>query len=135
MTAHGSGTHTLIQDGRWGRRRLPPGSVPARRHARADLAAALVAGWDPALSEYRATVADCYGHAEVMCGRIDGDRLVFESTGDPPVRIRLTWDVVGLDTVVWRNESSAGGGPWFLVEEYRCTPVRRCSQSTASGAR
>ena len=38
-----------------------------------------VAGWSPADGEYRATVADVYGHAEVMRGRIDGDRLVFES--------------------------------------------------------
>ena len=81
-----------------------------------------VAGWSPADGEYRATVADVYGHAEVMRGRIDGDRLVFESVGDPPVRIRLTWELTG-PAVVWRNEMSVAGGPWSLVEEYLCTPV------------
>lgn len=125
MTASGSGTHTLIQDGRW-----VVGDYRQDQHL-LDGTHVLtwqlhwVAGWDPALGEYRATVADCYGHAEVMGGRIDGDRLVFESIGDPPARIRLTWNLVGPDTIVWRNETSAGGGPWVLIEEYRCTPVRR----------
>src|SRR5512142_317649 len=40
--------------------------------------------------EYRATIADNYGHADVMRGCIDGDRLTFETIGDPPVRLRLT---------------------------------------------
>jgi hypothetical protein len=34
-----------------------------------------VAGWDPTTSEYRATLADNYGHADVMRGWIDGNRL------------------------------------------------------------
>ena len=76
--------------------------------------------WD---GEYRATVADVSGHAEVMRGRIDGDRLVFESVGNPPARIRLTWELAG-PALTWRNELSVGGGPWSLVEEYLCTPVR-----------
>jgi hypothetical protein len=80
-----------------------------------------VAGWSPADGEYRATVADVYGHAEVMRGVIDSDRLVFESVADPPVRIRLTWELTG-PAVVWRNEMSVAGGPWSLVEEYLCTP-------------
>ncbi len=123
MTATGSGTHTLIQDGRW-----VVGDYRQEQYL-LDGTPVLswqlhwVAGWDPALREYRATVADCYGHAEVMAGQIDGDRLVFESTGDPAVRIRLTWNLVDPATVVWRNETSIGGGPWTLVEEYRCTPV------------
>jgi len=59
---------------------------------------------------------------------------VFESTGDPPTRIRLTWNLVGPDTIVWRNETSAGGGTWVLIEEYRCTPVRR-GEPAAPGQR
>ena len=69
MTASGSGTHTLIQDGRW-----VVGDYRQDQHL-LDGTHVLtwqlhwVAGWDPALGEYRATVADCYGHAEVMGGR------------------------------------------------------------------
>jgi hypothetical protein len=68
----------------------------------------------------------------VLRGRIDGDRLVFKSTGDPDVRIRVTWDVSDPDTILWCNESSAGGGPWSLVEEYRCTPVDRREPAAAA---
>jgi hypothetical protein len=79
-------------------------------------------------------MADCYGHAEVMRGRIDGNRLVFESIGEPPVRIRLTWDLTGPEMLVWRNEACAGDGPWLLVEEYRCTPAPRPGHGPASAA-
>jgi hypothetical protein len=73
-------------------------------------------------AEYRATIADNYGNTDVMRGRIDGDRLTFESIGeDKVVRIRLTWDLVDEHRIVWRNEMSVGGAPWTLVEEYDCT--------------
>jgi hypothetical protein len=123
MTAEGRGTHETIQDGRWvvgdysQEQTLLDGTPVLRWQLH------WVAGFDPALDEYRATVADCYGHAEVLHGWIDGDRLVFESTGDPPVRIRLTWDAADPAVLIWRNEMSVGGGPWTLVEEYRCTPL------------
>ncbi|HET9985915.1 MAG TPA: DUF1579 family protein [Longimicrobiales bacterium] len=124
MTAIGRGTHQRIQDGRWivgsyeQDQFLPDGTFVLTWQLH------WVAGWDPAAREYRATVADCYGHAEVMRGRIEGDRLHFESTGEPPVRIRLLWDLSDPAHVVWRNELSVGGGPWSLVEEYVCTPAR-----------
>lgn len=135
MSATGSGTHHSIQDGRWvvgdyrQEQYLLDGThvLSWRLH--------WVAGWDPARREYRATLADCYGHAGVMAGRIDGDRLVFESTDDPAMRIRLTWDLVDTDAIRWRNETSTGGGPWSLVEEYRCTPWPAAGgHSPANGA-
>ena len=82
-----------------------------------------VAGWDPAHGEYRAMIAGYYGHADVMRGWIDGDRLTFETIGDPPVRLRLTWDITDPASMRWRNEVSVGGGPWSLVEEYHCQPI------------
>jgi deazaflavin-dependent oxidoreductase (nitroreductase family) len=123
MTATGSGTHRTIQDGRWvvGDYRQEQYLLDGTHVVSWQLH--WVAGWDPARREYRATLADCYGHAEVMAGRIEGDRLVFESTGDPAVRIRLTWELAAPGTILWRNETSVGGGPWTLVEEYRCTPL------------
>lgn len=123
MTATGSGTHTQIQDGRWlvGDYRQEQYLLDGTHALSWQLH--WVAGWYPAVREYRATLADCYGHAEVMAGRIEGDRLLFESTGDPAVRIRLTWDLEDGGTIRWRNEARVGAGPWSLVEEYRCTPV------------
>lgn len=122
MTAEGRGRHELIQDGRW-----IVGSYEQDQYlldGQHVLTWQLhwVAGWSPADGGYRATVADVYGHAEVLRGWIDGDRMVFESLGDPAVRIRLTWELAG-PTVLWRNEMSVQGGPWSLVEDYVCTPI------------
>lgn len=82
-----------------------------------------VVGWDPERSEYRATLADNYGHADVMSGHIDGDRLVFETRTDTPVRIRLTWDASDPCKIVWRNEAAIADGPWTSVETYYMTPI------------
>ena len=125
MTAIGTGEHHTIQDGRWivgtyeQEQFLRDGTFALRWELQ------WVAGWDPANGEYRATMADNYGHAEVMRGWIDGDRLTFETIGDPPVRLRLVWDVSDPNEATWRNERSVAGGPWTLVEEYRCTPVQQ----------
>ena len=122
MTAVGRGQHERIQDGRW-----IVGTYEQEQYL-LDGAFVLkwqlhwVAGWDPASGEYRATVADSYGHAEVLRGWIDGDRLTFETIGDPPVRLRLAWDVSDPSDMRWRNEMSANGAPWSLVEEYHCVP-------------
>ena len=121
MTATGRGTHEQLQGGRWiaGTYEQDQFLLDGTFVLKWELH--WVAGWDPATGEYRATVADCYGHAEVMRGTIDGDRLTFESIGDPPVRIRLVWDFTDPDDLIWRNELSTGGAPWFLVEEYKLT--------------
>jgi Protein of unknown function (DUF1579) len=122
MTAHGRGTHQSIQDGRW------IVGAYAQEQYLLDGTFVLtwqlhwVVGWDPARDEYRATLADNYGHADVMSGRIDGDRLVFRSVGEGPVRLRMTWDASDPDQITWRNESSVDGVEWVPVETYRMTP-------------
>jgi hypothetical protein len=122
MTATGRGVHARIQDGRWivgtyeQEQFLTDGTFVLKWELH------WVAGWDPASGEYRATLADNYGHADVMRGTIEGDRLVFVTIGDRPVHLRLTWDLSDPDDMRWRNEVSAGGA-WSLVEEYRCTPA------------
>jgi Protein of unknown function (DUF1579) len=121
MAATGHGTHELIQDGRWivgsyeQDQYLLDGTFVLRWQLH------WVAGWDPTSREYRATIADNYGHADVMRGWIAGDRLVFETLEARAVRIRLVWDIKSATELVWRNEMSVGGAPWTLVEEYRCT--------------
>ncbi|KUL24593.1 DUF1579 family protein [Streptomyces regalis] len=123
MTARGRGMHQRIQGGRWivgtyeQDQFLLDGTFVLTWQLH------WVVGWDPASGGYRATLADNYGHADVMRGRIDGDRLTFETIGDPPVRLRLVWDVTDPKQMVWRNEASTGCGPWTLVEVYRCTPM------------
>jgi hypothetical protein len=124
MTATGSGTHTLIQDGRW-----VVGDYRQEQYL-LDGTPVLswqlhwVAGWDPALREYRATVADCYGHAEVLRGWIDGDLLTFQTIDDhAPVRIRLFWHLESPERIIWRNEVSVQGQPFELIERYVCTPT------------
>lgn len=131
MTATGWGRHEQIQDGRWivgtyqQDQYLLDGTFVLRWQLH------WVAGWDPASAEYRATIADCYGHADVLRGWIDGDRLIFETIGDPPVRLRLVWDAADPDRLTWRNEMAVGQKPWSLVEEYQCTPVpASCAQGT-----
>jgi Protein of unknown function (DUF1579) len=125
MTATGRASHHSIQDGLWivGEYQqdqfLVDGSyvLTWRLH--------WVAGWDPVAGQYTATHADNYGRGGVMHGRIDGDQLTFESPVDAPVRIRMTWDRTDPDRIVWRNEISAGGEPWRLVEQYDCVPMNR----------
>jgi hypothetical protein len=122
MIAFGKGTHMAIQEGRWivgtyeQVQHLLDGTFVLR------WALHWVAGWDPVSREYRATVADCYGHAEVLHGWIEGDRLTFESNDDSPVRIRLVWDFSDPRHLRWRNEVSADGGPWSLIEDYVLLP-------------
>ena len=123
MTAHGRGVHRTIQDGRWivgdyeQDQLLPDGTFVLRWQLH------WVVGWDPASGEYRATLADNYGHADVMRGWIEGDRLVFETMGEGAIRLRLVWDMTDPEDVRWRNEMSVGGAPFTLIEEYRCTPL------------
>jgi hypothetical protein len=81
-----------------------------------------VSGWSPEHGEYRAVMTDNYGHADIYRGRIDGDRLVFESMGEAAARLRLTWDASDPRVIIWRNEMAVDGGSWFLIEEYAMVP-------------
>lgn len=133
MTATGRGTHHSIQDGRWivgtyeQDQFLADGTFVLRWQLH------WVAGWDPANNEYRATIADNYGHADVMRGWVDGDTLTFETIGEPPVRLRLTWDISDPANMRWRNETSVGGAAWSLVEEYRCRPTAAAQVAARRG--
>ena len=123
MTAVGWGKHETIQDGRWivgtyqQDQFLPDNTFVLTWQLH------WVAGWDPTAGEYRATLADNYGHADVMRGRIDGDRLIYETPDERPVRLRLTWDLTDPDTPVWTNEVCLQGDTWQLVESYRMRPA------------
>jgi hypothetical protein len=80
MTGAGRGKAQAIQDGRWivldceQDQFLPDGTFMLRWQLH------WVSGW---YGEYRAVMTDNYGHAEVYRGRIEGDRLVFESLEGP----------------------------------------------------
>jgi hypothetical protein len=123
MTAIGRGTHETIQYGRWIVGTYQQDQFLADNTFVLTWQLHWVAGWDPTAGEYRATLADNYGHADVMRGWIEGDRLTFETIGDRPVRLRLVWDRSDPPEMTWRNEMSVGGAPWSLVEKYRCRPT------------
>ena len=101
MTATGHGRHETLQDGRW-----IAGTYEQQQYL-LDGTPVLswqlhwVAGWDPARRAYRATMNDNYGHADVMTGHIEGDRLVFTTDEGAPVQLRLTWIADG-DVLLWR---------------------------------
>ncbi len=122
MTAVGTGRHTRLQGGRWiagdyeQKQYLDDGTFVLTWELH------WVAGWDPATRQYRATFADCYGHADVMSGHIEDKRLVFESASDSAIRIRLTWDISDPWRAHWRNEICFDGVCWNLVEEYVLRP-------------
>ncbi|MDD1676783.1 MAG: DUF1579 domain-containing protein [Methanomicrobiales archaeon] len=77
-----------------------------------------VIGWDTMAHEYRAVGTDNNGVAFLFRGELDGDRLVMESMGEVPVKLRFTWDARDPKGVAWKNEMSVGGAPWSLIEEY-----------------
>ena len=123
MTAVGEGVHQVIQDGLWivgdyqQDQFLTDGTFVMRWQLH------WVAGWDPVVNEYRATVADCYGHTEILRGWIDGNLLTFQTIGMQPVRIRLFWHIVDGTSMTWRNEVSIDGLPFQLIERYDCRSV------------
>jgi hypothetical protein len=123
MNGVGRGTVRPIQDGRWiagdfeQEQFLEDGTFVLKWQLH------WVCGWDPEHGEYRASMVDNYGHAMVYRGWIDGDRLIFESPDDADVHLRFTWDASDPTTMRWRNEIGAGGGEWFLIEEYRMVPA------------
>src|SRR5689334_5285738 len=120
MRAEGQGRHETIQDGRWivgtySQDQMLEDGTPVltwQMH--------WVVGWDPAAAAYRATLADNYGHTDVMSGRIDGDRLIFETPG-VPVPLRMTWDASDPAGITWINEFQAPDGQWQLIERYELT--------------
>jgi hypothetical protein len=128
MTGAGRSTVQAIQDGRWimvdseQDQFLEDGTFVLKWQLH------WVSGWDPEHGEYRAAMADNYGHTDVYRGHIEGDRLVFESMEGAAVRLRLTWDASDPNVINWRNEMSVGDGSWFLIEEYPMVPMASAAQ-------
>jgi hypothetical protein len=131
MTGSGGGRHHLLQDGMWivGDYRqdqfLADGTFVLTWELH------WVTGWDADAGDYVATHNDNYGHAGVMRGRIDGNRLVYESS-DGTARLRMTFDAAEPQCVVWTNEISTDGGSWRLVESYRMTPTGAAAGTVGS---
>jgi hypothetical protein len=83
-----------------------------------------VVGWDPRAGTYHVTYVDNNGNASLLHGRIDEARFIIETPPAEAVQLRMAWEVIAPGQVTWRNECSIAGGPWFLVEEYLCTPLQ-----------
>ena len=123
MKGIGRATFKSIQDGRWfagdfeQEQLLEDGTFVLKWELH------WVVGWSPRFGEYRASMADNYGNADVYRGNIEGDRLVFESMPDAPVRLRFTWDASDPAVTTWRNEMALQDGSWFLIEDYPMVPA------------
>lgn len=118
MSGIGRGTARVIQDGRWiagdyeQDQFLDDGTFVLKWQLH------WVSGWAPQHGEYRASMVDNYGNADVYRGHIEGARLVFESMAETGTRLRFTWDASDGTVIKWRNEITTGDGSWFLIEEY-----------------
>jgi hypothetical protein len=119
MSGVGSATCRLIQDGLWfdcdfqQEQRLADGTfvLTWKLH--------WITGWDARNGEYRASSADNNGPTlEIYRGRIEGNRLVYESLHESVPRIRLTWILHDPTHCAWRNEYTLDGDTWTLIEEY-----------------
>jgi hypothetical protein len=72
--------------------------------------------------EYKATIADNYGRAALLRGRIVDNQMVFESTSEQTPLLRLTWELTPGGSILWSNEMSVDGSTWMLVEDYEIEP-------------
>jgi len=125
MSGDGSARCQLQQDGLWyvcdfeqGQRLLDGTPVLTwRLH--------WVTGWDGRAGEYRASSADNQGpNLGLYRGRIEGDRLIYESVDTTLPRIRLTWILDDPEHCRWRNEITLDGSTWSLIEEYAMSVAR-----------
>jgi hypothetical protein len=119
MIGTGRARCRLVQDGLWYAcdfeqdQRLADGTFVLRWQLH------WVTGWDAGAREYRASSADNNGpNLAIYRGRLDGDRLVYESLQETLPRIRLTWALVDADHATWHNEYTLDGSTWSLIEEY-----------------
>ena len=129
MSGVGSATCRLVQDGLWyecdfeQEQRLTDGTyvLTWRLH--------WVAGWDGSAGEYRASSADNQGpNLGLYRGRLEGERLTYESLQEGLPRIRLTWILDDETHCRWRNEFTLDGETWNLIEEYHMTVARSTTE-------
>jgi hypothetical protein len=120
--ARGQARHHWIQDGRWvvgeyeQDQTLEDGTFLLKWELH------WVCGWDPMAGEYKATIADNYGRAALLRGRIVDNQMVFESTSEQTPLLRLTWELTPRGSILWSNEMSFDGSKWMLVEDYEIEP-------------
>jgi hypothetical protein len=80
-----------------------------------------VSGWDQGHGEYRGAIFDSFGNASMMRGKLDGEKLIFESMDDVimhghATRLRFTFDAAVSDRgVEFTAEHSVNGV--FVVDE------------------
>lgn len=120
--ARGKAVHRWIQEGRWVVGDYEQDQLLEDGTFVLEWQLHWVCGWDPMASEYKATIADNYGRAALLRGQIEGDRMIFESTGNEPPLLKLTWELLSDGNILWSNELSLDGDSWLLVEDYVITP-------------
>jgi hypothetical protein len=81
----------------------------------------LIAGWDFEAKAYRGAIADNMGTINMMSGKLEGQKLVWDSSGTmmgKPVKYRITLDFTDAKAIKFTDERQYGGsGPFVLAEE------------------
>jgi hypothetical protein len=90
----------------------------------------VVMGYDYFAKEYRATVVDSMGGANVLSGKLDGSRLTLTSlleqnVGGKACKGRLSWDWTNPNSIKFVSENSKDGGPFQVVQELTLKPTKK----------
>jgi hypothetical protein len=87
-----------------------------------------VSGWDSGRKEYRGFIFDSDGTSSEMRGRLEGEKLIYESMTDvvmrgKPTRLRFTFDSSHPKGIDFTAERTVDGN-WTLIEREVHVPVR-----------
>jgi hypothetical protein len=122
MRAVGKATYRAILDGGWLVGEFEQDQFVADARV-ITWKAHFVIGWDPRARQYCATYVDNNGSAAVLRRRIEDTRFIIEMA-DAGIANRMEWKLLEAGRVKWRNDCRIGDAPWFLIEEYICTPLK-----------
>jgi hypothetical protein len=122
MTAKGQGTIRPIMGGLWlvgdfEQEQFVHGERLIRWQAH------YIAGWNGPANEYRIALVEYNGITALMSGRIEGNSFITENSAGSPLRLQMVWERLAEGKIKWTNRSSINDGPWFLIEEYVCSPL------------
>jgi hypothetical protein len=87
-------------------------------------------GYDFMAKEYRATVVDNMGVANMMTGNIEGNKLTLTSVmetnvGGKRCKGRMTWDWTNPNAITMTTENSKDGGEYKVVEQATLKPTKK----------
>ena len=81
-----------------------------------------VFGWDFMAKEYHASMVDSFGALVEMTGKLEGQKLTWETPKEvmmmgKPTKLRVTMDATDPKAIKFTSEHTAAGGKWMTDEE------------------